>query len=50
MLKLNFRDDAGAFRMYLIFLDQRTNIMNLLNENQKIDHDQLIQLANKAVT
>lgn len=24
--------------------------MNLLNENQQIDHDQLIQLADNAVT
>jgi hypothetical protein len=33
----------------LTFLDQRSNIMTLLNENQSIDHDQLIQLANNAI-
>ena len=34
----------------LTFLDQRSNIMTLLNENQSIDHDQLITLANNAIT
>jgi hypothetical protein len=33
----------------LTFLDQRSNIMTLLNENQSIDHDKLIQLANNAI-
>ena len=34
----------------LTFLDQRSNIMTLLNDNQSIDHDQLITLANNAIT
>jgi hypothetical protein len=31
------------------FLDQRANIMTLLSENQNMEHDQLIKLANSAV-